>query len=221
MSALARAILKNAIGLALFAVLTAGLIAITQYVTADKIAEQKRLAQASALLEVVPPEQRDNDLLDASFTIAPNDKLQLSEPATGYRAYKDGQVTGVILPAVAPNGYSGPIRLLVGIDRDGTILGVRVVEHHETPGLGDQVEIKKSNWVYEFNGRSLSNPEPKNWQVAKRGGAFDQFTGATITPNAVVRAVYRTLRYFKQHREALLSEQAQPETRKRKRQGAA
>ena len=116
---------------------------------------------------------------------------------------KNGQVTGFILPAVAPDGYSGDIRLIIGIRADGTLAGVRVTAHNETPGLGDKVELRKHPWILSFEGRSLRNPPRDQWQVKKDGGVFDQFTGATITPRAVVRKVRDTLQFYREHGDEL------------------
>src|SRR5690606_27069458 len=107
------------------------------------------------------------------------------------------------LTVTAPNGYGGAIRLLVGIREDGTVAGVRVIDHRETPGLGDGIEIEKSDWMTDFEGRSLGDPPVQRWRVKKDGGEFDQFTGATITPRAVVTAVRNALIYFRTHRQAL------------------
>ena len=203
MTPLVRSVLRGALGLGLFAVFTAGLIALTQALTHDRIVEQRRQAQAGALLEILPAGSHDNNLLDGGFTIPPSPELGLEQAATGYRASKNGQVTAVILPVVAPEGYSGPIRLLVGVNRAGVLAGVRVLEHHETPGLGDHIELKKSDWLLDFNGKSLTQPEPRFWKVKKDGGVFDQFTGATITPRAVVKAVHRALLYVHQHGDRL------------------
>lgn len=208
MSALTHSIIRNAIGLGLFAIVTAGLIAITQHLTADDIQAQRQRAQAGALLEIIPHEAHDNDMLNDRFSIAPNRFLGLERDAVGYRARHDGDVIGVIIPAVAPNGYSGPIRLIVGVGQSGELLGVRVLEHKETPGLGDQVEVRKSDWVRGFDGKSLGNPEPGQWTVKKQGGHFDQFTGATITPKAVIAAVKGALTYFNAHRSLLLGNTA-------------
>jgi electron transport complex protein RnfG len=208
MSALARSVARNAIGLGFFAVVTAGLIAITQQLTADDIQEQRERAQAGALLEVIPEGHHDSNILNDRFTIEASEALGLTANATGYRARQDGRIVGVILPTMAPDGYTGPIRLIVGIDRDGKLLGARVLEHKETPGLGDQIEVRKSDWINGFTGKSLGDPAPEQWQVEKRGGAFDQFTGATITPDAVVTAVRGALEYFVAHRPLLLSDRA-------------
>ncbi|WP_111496665.1 MULTISPECIES: electron transport complex subunit RsxG [Marinobacter] len=207
MAALTQSIARNAIGLGLFAVITAGTIAVTHGVTEHRIQEQIRDAEAGALLEIIPEARHDNDLLEDSVPVGPSDRLGLTEPAFAHVARQDGKASGVILPAVAPDGYSGAIHLLVGIDADGRVLGVRVTQHHETPGLGDKVETRKTGWIYSFNGKSLGNPEPDRWAVAKDGGAFDQFTGATITPRAVVGAVRNALLYFRDHRDTLLAPQ--------------
>ncbi|WP_097460279.1 electron transport complex subunit RsxG [Mangrovitalea sediminis] len=205
MPTLQRSILHNAIGLALFALFTAGAIALVHHLTASRIEQQARRAQAGALLAIVPRRLHDNDILASTLRLPAIEALGLDKPADAYIARLKGHPTAIILPVIAPDGYSGAIRLLVGIERDGKILGVRVIENHETPGLGDRIELKKSNWVLSFDGKSLDNPGPSDWKVRKDGGDFDQFTGATITPRAVVGAVYGALRYFRQHRDALLT----------------
>ncbi|MEH6492504.1 electron transport complex subunit RsxG [Halopseudomonas sp.] len=197
-------VLRNSIILGLFAMATVGMIAITQQGTAERISEAQRRVQLSALNEILPHEQHDNDLLADSFSVDDYQHLRLSEPRQAYRARQNGEVVAVILPAVAPEGYSGRIDLLVGIYANGAVAGVRAVNHRETPGLGDKIEISKSRWILDFNGKSLSMPVPENWAVKKDGGEFDQFTGATITPRAVVQAVYQSLNYFAEHRDSLL-----------------
>lgn len=203
MAALGQSITRNAIGLALFAVITAGTIALTHAFTQERIQDQVRQAEAGALLEILPEDLHDNDLLQDTVNIGPSDKLGLKTGAQAHIARQDGAVTGIILPAVAPNGYSGEIRMLVGIDDSGEILGVRVTQHRETPGLGDKVETKKSGWIYSFNSKSLESIPSDQWAVVKDGGQFDQFTGATITPRAVVSAVHGALQYFEENRPAL------------------
>lgn len=210
MNALTQAIVRNAMGLGIFALVTAGLIAATQILTAERIDRQVREAEAGALREVVPDRIHDNDLLDDYFTLPASEELGRDEPYTGYRARRDGEVSAVVLPITAPNGYSGNIDLIVAIDRDGELLGVRVTSHQETPGLGDRIELRKDDWILDFEGRSLENPEPEHWHVVPDGGEFDAFSGATITPRAVVRAVYRSLVFFEEHREAVLDEAPLP-----------
>ncbi|MEX0605164.1 electron transport complex subunit RsxG [Marinobacter sp.] len=201
MAAIRQSIARNAIGLGIFAVITAGVIAITQVVTAERIADQIRRAEAAALFEIIPEQQHDNDLLADTVELAPDPRLGNKEPVDAWVAREAGEPAGIIIPVVANDGYSGDIRLLVGVAPDGTVLGVRVTAHRETPGLGDKIELRKSDWVLSFNGRSLGDPEPNRWAVSKDGGVFDQFTGATITPRAVVKAVRQTLNYVRDHQQ--------------------
>lgn len=190
------AITRNAVLLGGFAALTTALIAGTYRGTREDIIKAERAAEARQLLEIFPPKSHDNDLIEDNFPLAPGTSLlKTRTPRSGYRVRNDGEVTGIILPATARDGYSGDIRLLVGIDANGSIAGVRVVAHRETPGLGDGIDLQKSDWILTFNGRSLTNPTEAGWAVTKDGGVFDQFTGATVTPRAVVNAVRDALVY--------------------------
>ncbi|MEP3166691.1 MAG: electron transport complex subunit RsxG [Marinobacter sp.] len=213
MAALAQSIRRNAIGLGLFAIVTGGTIAVTQVMTAERIEEQAAKAEAKALFEIIPEDQHDNNLLTDTVELPADDRFNAGEPVTAWVARDNGRPTGLIMPVVAPDGYSGAIQLLVGIDLQGRILGVRVTSHRETPGLGDRIETKKSDWIHAFTGRSLRDPEPRRWNVKKNGGVYDHFTGATITPRAVVKAVQKSLIYFRQHRSEIrdiLNEPASP-----------
>lgn len=197
------AITKNGLLLGVFAMVTTAIIAATQLSTKDRIAEQFRLAKEKALLEIVPRERHDNQLLDSTVEVS-GELLGYSEPRTAFIARVQNAPIGIILPAVAPDGYSGKIELLVGINTDGSVAGVRIVKHAETPGLGDKVELRKSDWVLSFNGKSIGQPSASGWAVKKDKGEFDQFTGATITPRAVTRAVFNALQYYNKN-EHLLS----------------
>lgn len=199
-----RSVLRNSLILGLFAIFTVGLIAITQQGTAQRIIAEQQRMQMRALNEILPDDQHDNDLLNDSFTVDDRKHLGLPAPATAWRGRNAGEVSAVILPVVTMDGYSGRIDLLVGIRANGELAGVRVVNHRETPGLGDKLELAKADWILDFNGKSLAIPAPERWAVRKDGGDFDQFTGATITPRAVVQAVHRALIYFSEHREVLL-----------------
>lgn len=203
MAALAQSIVRSAIGLGLFAIITGGTIAVTQAFTDERIQEQAARAEARALFEIIPRNAHDNDLLKDTVELPASDRLATQGPLTVWVARHNGHPTGMIMPVVAPDGYSGNIRLLVGIDMRGTILGVRVTSHKETPGLGDRIETKKSDWIKSFEGRSLGQPPHREWNVKKNGGEFDQFTGATITPRAVVKAVQKALIYFRKHRQTI------------------
>jgi electron transport complex protein RnfG len=197
---------RNAIGLGLFSIITAGLIALTNVATSERIIEQQAKAQAAALYEIVPNDMHDNDLLHDAFRL----QAQLGEVEIDsdiYIAKVDSKPSVIIIPWTASEGYTGPIKLIIGINVDGSIKGVRVVSHKETPGLGDKIEIKKSDWILDFNGRSFSNTSPEAWTVRKNGGDFDQLTGATITPRAVVSAVKDALTFFEQHQQQLLEQE--------------
>lgn len=211
MQTLLSSVFRNAFALGLFALLTAGVVIVTQQATSAKIAHNIRQAQAKALNEIVPLGSYDNDLLASTLSLNQLDTSLLGPIAANDKAVlaaKAGQVETVLLPVVAPDGYTQEIRLLVGIHKDGRIAGVRITEHRETPGLGDKVDIKKSPWVLSFSGLSLSQPEADKWKVKKDGGEFDQFTGATITPRAVVLAVANALRFYQQNQQVLLDARA-------------
>lgn len=196
---------RNSMLLAGFAVLTTAIIASTFLGTKERIAEARRAAEQKALFEIVPPARHDNALLDDTLPVGPADTLLgLDGDKRVFVARQAGEVTAVILPVKAPDGYSGAIELIVGVNRDGSIAGVRTLQHRETPGLGDKVDLKKSDWILDFSGRSLMDPTPEQWSVKKDGGVFDQFTGATITPRAVTNAVRRSLEYFAANRNQLL-----------------
>ena len=199
-----RSVLRNSLILGLFAIFTVGVIAFIQQATSERIAAEQQRMQMRALNEILPDDQHDNDLLEDSFSITDQTLLGLPAPATAWRARQGGQVTAVILPAVTMDGYSGRIDLLVGIHANGELAGVRIVNHRETPGLGDKFEVAKGDWIFSFDGKSLNVPAPQGWAVRKDGGEFDQFVGATITPRAVVQAVRNALLYFEQHRDELL-----------------
>ena len=199
-----RSVLRNSLILGLFAIFTVGLIAVIQQSTEQRIIAEQQRMQMRALNEILPDNQHDNDLLNDSFTVDDRKHLGLPGPATAWRGRNGGEVSAVILPVVTMDGYSGRIDLLVGIHANGELAGVRVVNHRETPGLGDKLELAKADWIISFNGKSLTMPAPKGWAVRKDGGDFDQFTGATITPRAVVQAVHKALIYFNEHRDALL-----------------
>jgi electron transport complex protein RnfG len=203
---LGKSISKNSVILGAFALVTASVLALTHESTREKIAEAERTAAQKALFEVVPEDRHNNDLLNEARAIPPEywNELGLEQDDKLYIARQDGVTQAVILPSVAPDGYSGDIKLLVGINTDGSVSGVRVLGHGETPGLGDKLELAKSPWILSFDGKSLGNPQLEDWKVKKDGGAFDQFTGATITPRAVVQQVKKTLVLFNEHRAALL-----------------
>ncbi|HBX55583.1 MAG TPA: electron transport complex subunit RsxG [Pseudomonas sp.] len=201
---ISRSMLKNSLVLGAFAVLTVGVVAVTQLGTAERIDVAQREAKVQALAQILPVGSYDNHLLDNSRLVA--DPLLGNRTATpAYLATLKGEPAAVILQATAPDGYSGSISLLIGILADGRLAGVRVISHKETPGLGDKIELAKNPWITTFVGKSLRQPDESGWAVKKDGGQFDQFAGATITPRAVVKAVHKALQYFDANRAALLT----------------
>jgi electron transport complex protein RnfG len=189
--------------LMLFAVIGAALVGLTFTQTEDDIKHNEELTLLKKLNNIIPADSYDNDLLQDIITLKANPLLGNDEQSMAYRARKNKKNVAVVFSSIAPNGYNGPIHLLVGIKADGTLAGVRVVKHRETPGLGDVVSSTHSDWILGFDGKSLSNPEQKGWKVKRDGGIFDQFTGATITPRAVVKAVHNALLYFDQNQATL------------------
>lgn len=151
--------------------------------TKDKIDAVMAAQQRELLLQVIPQDYFNNNLLESA--VIPQDKNLMGIQKI-YFAKKDGNVSAYAYESTAPDGYSGDIRLLVGLDPKGEILGVRVIEHHETPGLGDKIELRISNWILNFTHQSINEHNLNEWAVKKDGGKFDQFSGATITPRAVV-----------------------------------
>lgn len=201
---------RNALlGAALLAVFAAAgtlMVTTTERGTRARIAENEREFLLRTLDVLVDPSRYDNDLLADTRTIVAPAALGTPELVTVYRARRNGEPIAVVLTAVAPDGYTGPIRLLVAINADGTLAGVRVLTHRETPGLGDGIEASRSDWILSFNGRSLDNPPADGWTVRRDGGEFDQLTGATITPRAVIAAVRRTLEYYATEQAMLFAE---------------
>ncbi|MEX1033510.1 MAG: electron transport complex subunit RsxG [Cellvibrionaceae bacterium] len=196
---------SNSILLGLFALVTAGVVATTQQATKDRIVESKLRAAQAALYEIIPPERHDNDLfLDTTPIPADFEEfLGLRGKALDQKqihiARKEGEAFAAIIPTVALDGYSGPIEMIMGINADGTIAGIRVTSHKETPGLGDYIEVRKSNWILSFDGKTISSPFNEQQRVtrsSKQEGEFDQLTGATITRKAVIRQVKKTLSFF-------------------------
>lgn len=189
--------------LAAFAVVGGGLVALTEQLTRDRISENERRAQLQSLQEILPASAYDNDLLEDTVSLEDTTGLGVAPPVVIHRAFRDGEAVAAIFPVVAPDGYGGPIHLLMAVHVDGRIAGVRVTRHSETPGLGDPIEARRSDWIHDFEGRQLGEEPDEKWAVEADGGDFDQFTGATITPRAVVRAVRRGLVYFEANRELI------------------
>lgn len=195
---------RHGIILAIFAACTTGLTAIVYSLTKDRIAEQAALQHKILLDQIVPPALYDNKMQEECYLVV-DKALGNTQPHHLYLARKNGVPVAAALESTAPDGYSGAIQLLVGANFSGKVLGVRVTEHHETPGLGDKIDTRISDWINAFSGKKVMSENDYNWAVKKDGGEFDQFTGATITPRAVVNAVKRTALYLETVPEQLSS----------------
>jgi electron transport complex protein RnfG len=198
-------ILRNGGLLTVFAVITTAIVAATHLLTKNKIADQIQQQRIAILNTVVPPDMYDGDFLASCRKV--NAKVLGGENLL-YIAYDMGRPNAYAIETTAKNGYSGDIDLIMGVkidsDSDATVLGVRVLKHKETPGLGDKIELSVSNWILAFNNKSYNENTRSTWKVKKDGGQFDQFTGATITPRAVVYSLADTLQWLIDNQSSLL-----------------
>ena len=198
-----RQILISGIFLWVFAVVGTTLVALTEYSTRESIIENERQVLLRNLHALLPGNRLDNDIVADTLELPSSPLLGTDSVSIVYRARLGGEPVAAIFNSIAPNGYSGKIHLLIGVYTSGNLAGVRVIKHVETPGLGDAIEIRKSPWIKSFDGKSLTNPGPSGWRVKRDGGEFDQLTGATITPRAVVTAVRNTLLYYQQNADMI------------------
>lgn len=202
--------LRAILTVAAIAVGAGALISTSHEISADRIQRNAAARTLRSLHEVLDPSRYDNDLVRSRIEVAASDLLGTSEPAPVFLATRDGRPAAAIFAVVAPRGYGGPIDLLVAVDTAGTVQGVRVTAHRETPGLGNPIDISISDWITGFDGASLSDPSLPQWGVTVDGGRFDALTGATITPRAVVQAVRDALIYFDTHRDELFARLPEP-----------
>ncbi len=206
-------ILISGVVLGLFGVLGAGLVGLSHEGTAERIARNERETLLRQIHVLVPRDQVDNDMLEDVIEISAPEQLG-TEKTRVHLGRRDGQPVAAVLSPVSAPGYAGPIQMIVAIRFDGTLAGVRVLSHRETPGLGDKIEVERSDWIKGFAGKSLLNPTVAGWKVKRDGGAFDQFTGATVTPRTIVRGVKTALVYFNDHKLLLFdAEQPRAETK--------
>lgn len=195
----------HAMLLAGIAMITTAFLSIGDVTTRDTIALRLAEDLKNSLSEVIPPELHDNNLLEDKITLkAGQSKLFTEEDVIVYRAQKDNKVIASAFEIIG-KGYAGDIHILVGISREAKLLGVRVISHQETPGLGDKIERGKSDWVEDFKGRSLNAQNVNDWAVKKDGGQFDQFSGATITPRAIVGAVRRSMEFYALNQQNIIA----------------
>ena len=194
-----QAVVKGGATLAAIAAICTTLVAATYRLTTERIAANEQAWLEKSLLPALGAVDYDGSITESMLVLEPPHGLPGDDAAMIYRAYSGGAPAAALFAVTARGGYAGPIRLLVGVDVAGSVTGVRILEHRETPGLGDGIEASRSNWVYQFDGRSLGDPPAAAWQLRVDGGEFDQLTGASVTPRAVIKAVRETLLYFGAH----------------------
>ncbi len=194
---------KSSAMLTIFVVTGVVLLLITKFITSPAIEQAKITKIKAAFNQVIAADKYDNLPFEDKIIIIDERAFNTTHPITIYRARKNNQPVALIIKTIAPDGYSGDIKILIAIKKDNTISGVRVLQHRETPGLGDKIEVRKDDWIKKFAGLSLTDDNMNQWRVKKDGGKFDQFTGATITPRAVVRAIKNTLIFVQQNQQKL------------------
>jgi electron transport complex protein RnfG len=195
--------IKNGLLLAGFALVCTGLVAMVNHFTKDTIAQQQRHHLAQVLDQIVPYNIHDASVSQRCILVNSPEFLGSKNDLSAYLISQDNRVA-IAIEAIAPDGYNGEIKLILAVDEHNTLLGVRTLSHQETPGLGDKIDLRKSPWVTAFAGEAFSDDD-KKWKVKKDGGQFDQFTGATITPRAYIKAMTRALTFVKDNRQALMT----------------
>jgi Na+-translocating ferredoxin:NAD+ oxidoreductase subunit G len=199
---------RNAYLLAAFAIACTGSIAIVNEFTQPIIAQQEQKALLKTLNQLIPADLYDNDIVASCFMVSDKDLLGSAQPQQVFIAKKDQKPVALMLETTTMSGYSGRIDLLIGIYENAQIAGVRVIHHSETPGLGDKIQTNKSDWIDSFNDKFYQQAQASRWDVKKNGGDFDAFTGATITPRAVIFAVKDALIYFQENKKTLFRHEA-------------
>lgn len=214
MKRLTKATLRTSLNLFFFTVIGTAILAYTFTLTFERIAQSEDAAKLKLINQIAPQSLYDNDLIKDSITLPASTQLGTEQDMLVYRGRLKGQPSVVVLEAIAPDGYSGKISMIVAINHDGSISGVRVVTHKETPGLGDYIDFAKNKWISVFSGASHTRYQEGDWKVKKDGGQIDYMAGATITPRAVVKAVHNALHYFEENRDKLFDPNTNKEAAK-------
>lgn len=199
--------IKTAGTLIAFALVGTAMLAYVFIITQEPIALSEEKARLALFKQILPENTYDNNVLKDELIIGPSKLLGNTLPTKANIAKRGNKTIGVILEAVAHDGYAGDIKLLIAIRADATISGVRVLTHKETPGLGDYIDIIHSDWIKQFNNESFIKTPAQQWKVTKDGGNFEFMAGATITPRAVIKAISKALQYFEENKQSLLNAQ--------------
>ena len=205
-----QSIIKTGLTLAVIAAICTALVALTFQATRERIAANEKALLEQSLQPALAGTFYDSGVSESRLVLPPPHSLPGNDPALIYRVFAEGEPVAALFAVTARDGFSGPIRILVGIGVDGTVTGVRILQHRETPGLGDKIESARSDWVFQFDGRSMGDPVATGWAIEVDGGEFDQLTGASVTPRATIKAIRDTLIYFESHQDAIfLSESSE------------
>jgi len=199
-------VIKTGVTLAAIAAICTALVAATYQLTEERIAANEKALLERSLQPALGGISYDGSVSESQIVLqAPHD-LPGNDPAIIYRVYAKEQPVAALFAVTARDGFSGPIRMLVGVEFDGRVSGVRILQHRETPGLGDKIESARSDWIFQFEDRSIGDPVVAQWAIKSDGGDFDQLTGASVTPRAIIKAVRNTLLYFDDHREEIFEQ---------------
>ena len=204
-------VFKTGITLAMIAAICTALVAATFQMTIDRIAANEKALLEQSLQPALAGVFYDGDVSESRLVIPPPHELPGNDAAIIYRVFAANEPVAALFAVTARDGFSGPIRILLGVDVSGTVTGVRILQHRETPGLGDKIESSRSDWVFQFDGRSIGDPTVTAWALKGDGGEFDQLTGASVTPRAVLKAIRNTLLYFDAHRDEIFLAEASEE----------
>ena len=207
----ASTVFKSGITLAVIAALCTSLVAATYHLTADRIAANDKALLEQSLHPALADLFYDGGVSESLLVLPPPHELPGSDKALIYRVYANEEPVAALFVVTARDGFSGPIRILVGVDITGVVTGIRILQHRETPGLGDKIVASRSDWVHQFAGRSIVDPLPGKWAIDRDGGQFDQLTGASVTPRAVIKAMRDTLIYFDTHKTEIFAAPATEE----------
>jgi electron transport complex protein RnfG len=205
-------VFKSGITLAVIAALCTSLVAATYHLTADRIAANDKALLEQSLNPALADLFYDSGVSESLLVLPPPHELPGSDEALIYRVYANEEPVAALFVVTARDGFSGPIRILIGVDITGVVTGIRILQHRETPGLGDKIVASRSDWVHQFAGRSIIDPDPGKWAIRRDGGQFDQLTGASVTPRAVIKAMRDTLIYFAAHKTEIFDAPATEET---------
>lgn len=202
-------LLRSGLTLTVIATICTSLVAFTYHFTADRIAANDKALLEQSLQPALSDLFFDSGVSESRLVVSPPHELPGDDEALIYRIYAGGKPVAALFVVTARDGFSGPIRILLGVDMQGAVTGIRILKHKETPGLGDKIESRRSDWVHQFAGRSIGDPVVTDWAIRRDGGQFDQLTGASVTPRAVVKAMRDTLLYFESHRDEIFADPGQ------------